>query len=60
MAPLLFIHSAGGAERNGGDESKIGEFVRFQMQFVLEQKRYRNIDEATAGRTEGQRYYEDA
>ena len=40
--------------------SKIGEFMRFQMQFVLEQKRDRNIDEATAGRTEGQHYYEDA
>jgi hypothetical protein len=34
--------------------------MRFQMQFVLEQKRDRNIDEATAGRTEGQQYYEDA
>jgi hypothetical protein len=34
--------------------------MRFQMQFVLEQKRYRNIDEATVGRAEGQQYYEDA
>ena len=36
------------------ETKKIGKFMRFQMQFVLEQKRYRNIDETTAGRAEGQ------
>ena len=50
----------GQVEGDGGHEPEIGELVRLQVQFVLEKKAYRNIDQASGGGTEGQQNDQDA